>query len=53
MSKTHHGFSQVSFLDLRYMKTKKLTKITKTIMKITFIVNDLNPTLKFQELTLL
>ena len=53
MCKTQHGFSEVSFVDLCYMKTKKLPKITKTIMKITFIVYDLNPTLKFQELTLI
>ena len=53
MCKTHHGFSKVSFLYLCYMKTKSLTKITKITMKITYIVYDLNPTFKFQELTLL
>ena len=51
--KTHHGFSKVSFLDLCYMKIKNLTKITKISMKIIYIDYDLNPTFKFQELTLL
>ena len=53
MFKIDHGFSQVNFLDLLYMKTKKITKITKIIMKITFIVYNLNPTSKFQKLILL
>ena len=39
MLKIHYGFSQVSFLGLFH-----------TIMKITLIVYDLNPTFKFQEL---
>ena len=42
MFKIHHGFPQVSFLDLIYI-----------IMKITFIAYDLNLNFKFQELRLL
>ena len=36
MFKIHHGFSQVFFPDLFYVKTKTFTKTTKIIMKITF-----------------
>ena len=43
MFKIHHGYSQVSSLDLFYRKTNK----------ITFIVYNLKPTFKLQELTLL
>ena len=39
MFKIHYGFSQVSFLGLFH-----------TVMKMTLIVYDLNPTFKFQEL---
>ena len=46
MSKTHHEFSQVSFLDLCYMKTKKLTKVVEITMKMTFMVYNLNLTFK-------